>query len=50
MIGDEERFSSGAGGLAVALVLAELRQAVDLGPHQVGLLTVSNLRAKVEQM
>ena len=44
VVGDEEGLSGGAGRLAVALVLAQPRQAVDLGPQQVGLLAVLHLR------
>ena len=44
MVGDEEGLSCGAGCLAVALVLAQPRQAVDLGPQQVRLLAVLHLR------
>ena len=44
VVGDEEGLSGGAGRLAVALVLAQPRQAVDLGPQQVRLLAVLHLR------
>ena len=44
VVGDEEGLSSSAGGLSVALVLAQPRQAIDLGPQQVRLLAVLHLR------
>ena len=44
VVGDKEGLSGGAGCLAVALVLAQPRQPVDLGAQQVGLLAVSHLR------
>ena len=44
MVGDEEGLSGGAGRLSVALVLAQPRQAVDLGAQQVRLLAVLHLR------
>ena len=46
MVGDEERLAGRAGGLAVAVVLAEPREAVDLGPDQVRLLTVAHLKRR----
>ena len=44
VVGDKEGLSGGAGRLSVALVLAQPRQAVDLGAQQVRLLAVLHLR------